>query len=322
MKNHILWLMVLAIVVCIAAPFLGRPILTPVDIAASSVDASIFFQLRLPRVVCAFLVGMALALGGVAFQAVFRNALASPFTLGVSGGATLGATVAAFFFSGVVGRAFLIQGGAFAGALIAIALVYGLSQMRRAFSTSDLLLAGVAVSFLFSSLVMLFQYIGNPADTLKMVHWMMGGIFVSGFDSVYPLIFPVFLGILVLGLSTRELDLLLLGDELALSRGLRIRSFRQILFLAVSFMIAACVAVCGPIGFVGLMIPHICRRLVGAHHRALVPASALMGGILLVACDTLARTVIFPAEMPIGIITALLGAPFFLWLLYSGKTEL
>ncbi|MCL1857305.1 MAG: iron ABC transporter permease [Kiritimatiellaeota bacterium] len=307
---------------CGVAPFLGHTVMSPLEVMGSELDADIFFQLRLPRVVTAFLVGMALALGGVAFQAVFRNALATPFTLGVSGGATLGATVASFFLRGLVGGAFLVQGGAFAGALVAVALVYAISRMRRGFSTSDLLLAGVAVSFLFSSLVMLFQYIGNPHDTVRMVHWMMGSVSVSGFQSVVPLLFPVLLGLLVLGLSTRELDLLLLGDDLALSRGLRIHAFRQLLFLAVSFMIAACVAVCGPIGFIGLMVPHICRRLVGARHRHLVPASALLGGLLLVACDTLARTLIFPAEMPIGIITALLGAPFFLWLLYSGKTEL
>jgi iron complex transport system permease protein len=271
----------------------------------------------------AFIVGAALAVGGAVFQAVFRNALATPFTLGISSGASFGAALAVQFMGAFTSPSIpILQLAAFAGAGVSVGLVYGVSRMRRGFSTSDLLLAGVAVSFLFSSLIMLFQYIGDPGQSLRLLHWMMGGIFVTGLDSLVPLLPPILLGGVIIASHTRELDLLLLGEDLAQSRGLDTRRLRQFLFLAVSLMVGASVAVCGPIGFVGLMVPHVCRLVFGAHHALLVPTSALAGGTLLVLCDTLARTVIAPAELPIGVITALLGAPFFLWLLYAGRAEL
>jgi len=319
-------LVLLTLALLFVAPFAGRPMLSPVAIWQStegSVDALLFWKWRLPRTLAAFLVGVALALGGTVFQAIFRNALATPFTLGISSGASFGAALAVqlsltLLFPNLPVRHL----SAFGGAMLAVALVHGLSRMKRGFSTTDLLLAGVAVSYLFSSAIMLFQYLGAPDKSMDLLHWMMGGIFVNGMGSVWILLPPVALGTLVIMLQTRELDLLLLGDELAWSRGLDIRRLRRILFVTVSLMVGFAVALCGPIGFVGLMVPHVCRLLFGAAHIRLVPASALAGGTLLVVCDTLARTVISPAEMPIGIITAVLGAPFFLWLLYAGRTEL
>lgn len=310
------------------APFLGRPVIPWAQAWAdpdTSLEALLFWRWRLPRALAAFAVGAGLALGGTVFQAVFRNALATPFTLGISGGASFGAALASQFASGLIlampGMP-VLQLSAFAGAMSSVVLVHGISRMRRGFSTSDLLLAGVAVSFLFSSLIMLFQYIGDPGQSLRLLHWMMGGIFVTGLGDLVPLVVPLALGGGLLMFRLRELDLLLLGDDLAASRGLDTRTLRKILFFFVSMMVGACVAICGPIGFVGLMTPHVCRMGFGARHRLLVPASALAGGGLLVVCDTVARTVIAPAELPIGVITALLGAPFFLWLLYSGRTDL
>lgn len=321
----LLLLAVAAGVLLSLAPFLGRPVigLRAVLTGASGLDGILFWRWRLPRALAAFLVGAALALGGTVFQAVFRNALATPFTLGISSGASFGAALAAQLSLTALLPGFPVQQfAAFAGAMLAVGLVHGISRMKRGFTTSDLLLAGVAVGYLFSSAIMLFQYIGAPDKSMQLLHWMMGGIFVTGMDSLVPLLPPVLAGAVVIAFHTRELDLLLLGDDLAQSRGLDTRRLRRILFLVVSLMVGAAVAVCGPIGFVGLMVPHVCRLLFGADHARLVPASALAGGALLVACDTLARTVISPAELPIGVITAVLGAPFFLWLLYAGRTEL
>lgn len=324
-RRALLGLLAASLLVLVLAPFLGRPIISPARLAAGAegLDGILFWRWRLPRVLAAFLAGVALAAGGTVFQAVFRNALATPFTLGVSGGAALGAALASQALSGAalpgVG---VLQAAAFAGALLSVGLVQGLSRIRRGFSTTDLLLAGVAVSFLFSSLIMLLQTIGDPGQSLRLLHWMMGGIFVTGIGDLWPLAAPVAAGGLVLFGLARELDLLLLGEDLAHSRGLDARRLRRLLFAVVSVMVGACVAICGPIGFVGLMIPHVCRRVFGARHRWLLPASALAGGTLLVLCDTLARTAVAPAEIPIGVITALLGAPFFLWLLHSGRTEL
>ncbi len=324
-RRALFCLLAVSLLVLILAPFLGRPVIAPARLlsGAEGLDGVLFWRWRLPRVLAAFLAGVALASGGVVFQAVFRNALATPFTLGISGGASLGAALASQALTGTalpgVG---VLQGAAFAGALLSVVLVQGLSRIRRNVSTSDLLLAGVAVSFLFSSLIMLLQTVGDPGQSLRLLHWMMGGIFVTGIGALVPLALPVAAGSLLLFALARELDLLLLGEDLAFSRGLDARRLRRLLFAVVSVMVGACVAICGPIGFVGLMIPHGCRRVFGARHRWLLPASALAGGALLALCDTLARTAVAPAEIPVGVITALLGAPFFLWLLYTGRTDL
>ncbi len=320
-RTAVALLAVMALLTLLCAPFIGQTVLLPADVRGGGLDARIFWQLRVPRVLVAFVAGGALALGGAVFQAVFRNSLATPFTLGLSGGASLGAALALR-----LGLAALLGSGAvtlsaFAGALVSVGLVYGIGRLKRNCSTTDLLLAGVAVNFLFSSAIMALQFLGKPDQTLQLLHWMMGGVFVSGFKPLLHLAAPVALGSAVLLLHARDLDLLLLGDDLAVSRGVDVRRLRWVLFLAVSLTVGAVVALCGPIGFVGLMVPHACRRVVGAHHRLLGPVCLLAGGVLLVLCDTVARTVVAPVEMPLGVITALLGAPFFLWLLYAGRTD-
>ena len=304
-------------------PFIGSPCMSPSDIFGAdpaSLDSRLFFRFRLPRTLTAFAAGAALALGGCVFQAVFRNALASPFTLGISGGASFGAALATQFGLGVAafGSA-AIQGSAFAGAMLSVLLVCGMSKLRRTDSASALLLSGIASGFLFSSLIMLFQYIGNPDSTLALLHWMMGGIAVSGMRDFITMLIPVCIGAAAVFVKIRELDMLLLGRELAASRGLNVRATRMILFSGVSLMVGTVVAVCGPVGFVGLMVPHICRAVTGAKHGFLIPSSALAGGILLVVCDAVSRTVISPAELPLGIITALIGTPFFISLVRSSR---
>ena len=316
-------LMVFAAVVFMAAPFCGMEDV-PVGTLfgdGDEVKSEILWKIRIPRVCIAFLAGSALATAGMVFQAVFRNALATPFTLGVSSGASLGAAVSIH-----QGLAFAVLGFsavsvfAFAGALAAIFLVYGLTRARRGFSTATMLLAGVAVSFFFSSLILFLQYLSDFSHTFRMLRWVMGGLEnVVDFPDVLSVLPFVVSGCLIVLAYTRELNLLATGEELAASRGVEVNRTKMVLFFAASLMVGGVVAVCGPIGFVGLMAPHICRLLIGPEHRWLTPATLVFGGAFLILCDTLARTVMAPVELPVGIVTALLGGPFFLWLLLARK---
>ena len=315
-----------ALVVCIA-PFIG---LEPIPFRAlwGDVDdyakVDILWRLRIPRVMMALMAGSSLAASGMAFQAVFRNPLATPFTLGVSSGASLGAALCiqqgwTFAMLGISS----VSISAFLGAILSIALVYVLvAGSRQGSSTAAMLLAGVAVSFFFSSLILFLQYISDFTRTFRMLRWVMGGLesVVSYHDvlNVFPFMVT---GCLIIWYLTLELNLLSTGEEFAFSRGVNVQQSKLLLFFAVSLMVGAVVAICGPIGFVGLMVPHICRLKTGPDHRYLFPVVLVFGGVFLVICDTISRTVM-TAELPVGIITALLGGPFFLWLLVTRRREL
>ncbi len=322
----ILSLLVLSLIVLILAPAFGMTWINPLVLfqkCGSGIDRDIFINLRIPRVLTAYLAGSALALSGMAFQSIFRNPLATPFTLGVSSGAALGAAL--YIRLGLTLSLLGISGvglSAFAGALLSVLMVYGLTRLKGGFSTATLLLAGVAVSFFFSSLILFIQYISEFSQSFKIVRWMMGGMEIGGYGPAMQLAFFTSIGSLILLLLTNELNLLLTGDDVAISRGVNTLRVKRLLFVAVSLMVGAVVAYCGPIGFVGMMAPHMCRLMVGTNHRALLPASFLFGGLFLVACDTFARSIIPPAEIPTGVITALLGGPFFLALLLNKKGNL
>lgn len=292
-------------------------------------DATIFWNVRVPRVLGGFLAGMSLALCGMAYQALFRNALATPYTLGVAGGAALGAALYAQL--GLSFTLWRLSGGtllALAGAMLvtaALALVSRLADSPRGKLTAclaggqsgmTLLLAGVAFSFFTSSLLMFVQYVSDAASSYRILHWLMGGL--DGLDPGRLLVLgPVACtgSVLLLTLAP-ELDLLACGSSLATSRGVDVPRVRALVFGATSVLVAFVVAFCGPIGFVGMMAPHMCRLWTGPEHRLLAPATLLFGGAFLCLCDALSRMVIAPAEMPVGIITALLGGPFFIWLLF------
>jgi iron complex transport system permease protein len=305
--------------VLLLCPFVGLQRILPADVLTASTGDmvwTIFWRIRVPRVCVAFLAGAGLAVSGMAFQAMFRNPLATPFTLGVASGASLGA---AFYMR--LGLSFALLGisgisiFAFGGALGAICLVYGLTRCRRGFSTATMLLAGIAASMFFSSLIMFLQYLSDFTQSFRILRWLMGGLQVVGYESLFHLLPFFVIGTAVLLLLGHELNLLATGDDIAASRGVNVAGTKRLLFLATSLTVGGIVAVCGPIGFVGMMGPHICRLLVGANHRYLIPASLLFGGLFLALCDTLARVLIAPAEIPVGVITALLGGPFFMWLL-------
>ncbi len=312
-------LLLLAIAALLLCPLFGMTFIPP---GATGREREILLAIRVPRVLSAFAAGAMLSLSGMSFQALFRNPLATPFTLGVSGGAALGAAL-----SIRLGLCFTLLGissaslAAFGGALLAVALVYGLTRLRSGFDTGTLLLAGIAISFFFSSLILLIQYTGTMAHTYRIIQWMMGSLAAADYARLGNLLPFLALGGIPLFFLYREMNLLMLGEDLAISRGVDAGRVKKAIFLSASLLVGGVVAAFGPIGFVGMMSPHICRLLVGADHRHLTPASFLFGGFFLAVCDTLARTLAAPAEIPVGIVTALLGGPFFVWLLLDGKNR-
>jgi iron complex transport system permease protein len=310
-------LLLAAIVALLGAPLVGTQAISLADVLhGDPTSSAIFWQLRLPRVLLALLAGAGLAVSGLGFQTLFRNDLAEPYTLGIASGAALGAVIALRLdvAESLLGLP-LIATASFAGALGATALVVGLTWKRRPDSTSTLLLAGIAVSLSCSAIILFLQYLSDSTQTFRMVRWMMGGLAVVGYGEVLWVVPWVLGGTAAVLLLRWDLNLLLTGEELAASRGVDLVRLRLKILLATSLMIGALVAVAGPIGFVGLMVPHILRRWVGYDHLYLAPACVLGGGAFLIVCDLAARTVMAPAELPVGVLTALLGGPFFLWLL-------
>jgi iron complex transport system permease protein len=284
-----------------------------------NINAVIFFTTRLPRVLFGALAGFSLATAGAVFQALLRNDLATPYTLGLSGGSSLGALVAMYFGQRFIHASILVPTGAFIGA-IGVVLFIGLLARRtgRGFSTTTLLLAGVTLNLVFSAFILLLQYISDPYQTFKMIRWMMGGLDIADIRIPLYLAAPVLgcgLGLIALG---RSLDLMSLGEDAALHLGVEVGRARWTALVLSGLMTSLVVAYSGPIGFVGLIVPHTIRRLAGPGHRFLLPACGLLGATFLIACDTFARTLFEGVEFPVGIITAFLGGPFFLFILLRG----
>ena len=314
-------ILILTVVVVVVAPMIGLSLHSILHPAEGGMDADIFWNIRIPRVCVAFLAGAALAVSGMAFQAIFRNALATPFTLGIASGASLGAAV--YVRLGLAISLFGVSGVsvfAFGGAILSIMLVYGLTRIKSGFSVGTMLLAGVALNFFFSSAILFAQYMSDFTQSFRILRWLMGGLEIMGYEPVLNMAPFVISGVAIILFLSHELNLLMTGEELAISRGANVGRIKKVLFFATSLMVGGVVAICGPIGFVGMMVPHICRLLIGADHRYLTVATILFGGAFLTLCDMLARTLIAPAEIPVGIITALLGGPFFIWLLL-GKSS-
>lgn len=290
----------------------------------TALDRAIVLDIRLPRVVLAFIVGMSLATAGVTFQAVFRNPLADPFLLGVAGGGALGAALAMG-----LGLGFRALGlGApqilgFAGSLVTIGVVYRLAKIGGRLQTHTLLLAGVIVSFFLSAMIMLLISIYPERYIEGVMFWMMGNLSALNVDRSALFFISVYaiLCCLVLFAFARRMNLFLLGEEAAGHLGMNVGRTKRQLFVLASVVTGLVVSVSGVIGFVGLIIPHLARLALGADHRVLLPAAAMLGGIFLLAADTVARTVLLPTEIPVGAVTAMAGAPFFLYLLRSGQRE-
>lgn len=284
---------------------------------SENVDAQIFFVARLPRTLAGALVGAMLASAGVVFQGLLRNPLATPFTLGVSAGAALGAMLAITFGSSLHWLGVpLAPLASFLGSLVAVAVVYFLASARhRGLSTNVLLLAGVTMNAFFSALILFVQYFADFAETFRILRWLMGDLDISSYQPLLTALPLVIVSFAVFAWLARPLNLLSLGADAAESRGVDVTRAQRAAFISASLATGAAVSVGGPVGFIGIIVPHLVRLLVGSDHRIVLPASALFGAAFLIACDALARTVMSPLELPVGVITALIGGPFFLWLL-------
>ena len=286
---------------------------------SSGLADTLIVGVRLPRVLLAAVVGASLAGAGAIYQALFRNPLADPYILGVSSGAGLGAMLALVATAGATGLRYgAVPLAAFAGALITMLVVTRLASWRGRLDTASLLLAGVALSYTLAALTS-FVMVFAREQMASVVFWMMGGLGSASWPYL-AMVAPMFLVGAAFSLTvTRELNLMLLGDERAGHLGLDAKRFKMLVLAVASLLTAAAVAVAGLIGFVGLMVPHMVRLVIGPDHRVLLPASFLGGATVLVFSDLLARVVIAPIELPVGIVTALLGGPFFVWLLVRGE---
>jgi len=317
--------LVAAIIICLSIGVVSIPFDQVISIllgGGSERDRHIILNLRLPRVLLGVVVGASLAVAGATMQGLFRNPMASPSVIGISAGAAFGASLALVLGVSWVSGAFAIPAMAFLFAFITLFLVYAVSRDRRGYvPVETLLLAGIAIGALFNALVSALQYFAG--DKLSgVVFWLMGGLNNATWDQILISIPAVILGCSIIMTLSRDLNAIMVGEEQAGNLGINVNQVRMVLLLAASLVTAIAVSVAGTIGFVGLIIPHVLRILVGPDHRVLLPASIIGGALFMVATDTLARTIISPAELPVGIITSIMGAPFFIYLLMSRKKSM
>lgn len=315
----LLWVLVAGIGVSV-----GTYDLNPIKVLLSGDEPSrtVLLSIRVPRVLMATVAGGTLAISGAALQALFRNPLASPFTLGVSGGASLGALTAIrlgfaeglFGFSSVSVFAFLFS-------IFTVFFVYSVSKVRGVVATGRLLLAGVVANFLYSALILFIQFFSDFTQSLQTMRWIMGSLDVVGFDSVWKALPFTVPGCVILLSIAKDMNLFALGDDVASSLGVDVDRMEKTIYFATSLAASSVLSITGPIGFVGLIIPHVLRMIVGADNRIVLPCSFLLGASFLTAADTLSRTVFSPVEIPVGIVTASIGGVFFLWLLMRTKKE-
>ena len=278
--------------------------------SGSDTDAVIIWQVRFPRVALAMLTGMGLAVCGVVFQGLLRNPLADPYTLGISGGAALGAALAIVYGANSAG-ALTLPLAAFGGGTLSVTLIYFISA-RQNFSTHTLVLAGVIVGFICSSAVLFIFAITDASKLQAAVVWLMGDLSTANNRLIITAGAAIVTGTALLWTFSQQLNILTLGDEKAANLGINTEVTKKIIFVAASLITGATVSAAGVIGFVGLILPHAVRRISGPDHRVLIPASALAGAIFLPLCDAAARTVFAPAELPVGVITGFIGGIFFL----------
>ncbi len=296
-------------------------VLTRGAASSSEAYAPILLKVRLPHAVLILLTGAALGGSGAAYQGLFRNPLADPYLIGVASGASLGAVLA---MSLKLHQSFLgfyaLPAAAFLGAILTVFIVYALARIGKTVPASTLILAGVAVSSFATSLTS-FLMLRSSGELHRALSWLLGGGTMGGWEPVLAALPYILLGLGALLTSGHALNVLQFGDEQALHLGLNVERAKLILILAASLATGAAVAFSGVIGFVGLIVPHVARMLWGADHRRILPVSILNGASLLLLADSLARTVLAPQVLPVGIITALAGAPFFLWLLRAARRQ-
>ena len=283
----------------------------------------ILWQVRVPRVLLAFMVGGSLAAVGASLQALLRNPLADPYVIGISSGAALGAAVAILFGVGLsVFGLSVLPFCAFLGALISLFIVYRIAVSYRSFSIHTLLLGGVVLNAIFSALILFLTSLADPYKASGMYAWLMGSLTGPDFQTVIVLAVYLLLGVSILVAQARSLNLLTLGEEAARSLGVEVERVKRVIFAASALLTGSVVAFSGLIGFVGLIVPHAVRLVFGADHRLLLIASGIVGGTFLMVADTVARTLLSPTEIPVGVVTALVGGPIFLYLLVQQRRRI
>ena len=309
------WMLLLA--AALAAAMLGCSMLGVVHFGWDEMwQSSIFWNLRAPRIVLSVLVGAALSVCGAAYQSVFRNPLTDPYVLGISSGASVGAAVAILLgleaYMLGVGTCALVTG------LLTIVVIYRIASIGNRMHTTTLLLTGVCITFLMSAIISFIMVLRqDKMDSI--IFWTMGSFASASWTEVAIVAPVVAVGIGIVLYYARDLNLLLAGSETARSLGVEVERVKRILLLSTTLMVAFCVATCGVIGFVGLVVPHCLRLVLGPDNRRIVPCAIFAGGLFMLLCDTLARTLLMPAELPVGSLTALAGAPLFIYLLYKNK---
>lgn len=293
-------------------------ITNPVAKTWTDAEENIVLLVRLPRILLSLLVGASLAIAGVTTQGIFKNPMADPYILGVSSGAALGASIVIILGITASNFMFGITLGSFAGATLSSFIVFNIARSGNKIPIETLLLSGIAVSAFFSAITSFLMYISGKSLN-QIVFWIMGALSGSNWNDVIILLPFALLGSLLIFAFSRDLNILLLGDETAANLGTDVSKLKVIMLVLSSLIAAAAVSVSGIIGFVGLIIPHMMRIIVGPDHRILIPSSILAGAIFLMIADTFSRMIAQPTEIPVGIITAVIGAPFFIYLIMKKK---
>ena len=319
MPKILVWLSL--VLIALLSPFAGTASLDYNTLLESgSLSQRIFLELRLPRILLAFIVGGTLSLAGLLFQTLFRNALMTPFTLGVSGGAVLGAGIAIKLGLGLILGISALSLFGFLGALFTVILLISLSRYLKKAEQESLLLLGIALSFFYTSALLVIFYLSSFTETATIMRFTMGSLSIVGYESVISLCIIAGLLLIFLWLKRFELQILAISDEQASLKGIDTKRLTYLLLIITSLVIGVLVSLTGPIGFIGLIIPHMIRKLYQQPISKLIFPVFFLGGFFLLACDTLARSLSTGSEIPIGIVTALIGGPFFIYLIISKQS--
>ena len=305
----------ISLTLIIIAPFFGQ---IPIEFynltSPSTVDYKLFWDIRLPRVIVAFFAGAILALGGLVFQSLFKNPMSTPYTLGVASGSTLGVAFAIVF-----GFSSLLSFFGFLGALLTVIILFALTLKLKSYETNALLLVGIALAFFYNAALMILFYLSDESQSFEIIRFTMGSVDVVGLENTLPILLASFGLLLITLFYKKELKLLLTSNDYAYLKGVEVKKINTILLISVSIAVGICVSITGPIGFVGLIIPHIIKTIYKKSAEQLIIPIFFYGGFFLVISDLIARNLGSSSDIPIGILTAFLGGPFFIYLIMRKK---
>ncbi len=303
------------LIILIIAVFTGIVFFFPekMNFPLSETERFILKEIRIPMFLIAFFVGGSLSISGLVFQTVFDNPLATPYTLGVASGASLGVVVYTVFVSKILPLPLVVF--SLAGGLLSVFVVFLIAKSIKLYSSNTILLAGVGLNFFFGSLILFFQYFANRFNTFEIYRWLLGGIKPEKPSILILLVLTSLIVLITLTVFSKKLDLFLLGDTIAKTKGLDVEKYRLIFITVVSVLTAYCVSVAGPIAFIGIIVPHIVVRVFDGLHKERLFYSFLIGGLSLVLCQALSLKILYPSVLPIGVITAIIGTPIFIYIL-------